>query len=208
MRALPGRLLVISDRRLAGVPLASLASLAAGLAAAGCPWLMLREKDLGLGDLLALVREVDNATREQSMALQVNGPPAAVLASPRAGLHLPAAGDPAAARAAIGPERLLGQSAHDADEIRRAAAAGADYATISPVFTPLSKDDTRPCLGLTGLAALTAASPIPLLALGGITAANAADCRAAGAAAVAVLGAVMAAADPVAALAPLLDAVG
>ena len=63
----------------------------------------------------------------------------------------------------------LSQSCHDAAALRRAAAAGCDFAFLSPVFSPQSKPgDLRPTLGVAGLAALCASAPLPVVALGGI----------------------------------------
>jgi len=89
------------------------------------------------------------------------------------GLHLPSRSDVSAARIRV--SGLLGVSCHDASELNAAAAAGADYATISPVFPSLSKPrDGRPTLGIDGLSAAITGVTIPVFALGGITAENAA----------------------------------
>src|SRR5439155_11454568 len=105
------------------------------------------------------------------------------------------------------PDRVLdcvGRSCHTAAEV---AASTVDYVTVSPVFASESKPGYGPALGLDGLAELVAASPVKTVALGGITcAAQAAACRAAGATGVAVLGAVMRAADPAAMVRELLTA--
>jgi len=73
--------------------------------------------------------------------------------------------------------------------------AGADYVTVSPVFLTVSKPGYGPALGTDGLARIVARVAGPVIALGGVTAANAASCRAAGAQGVAVMGEVMRAAD-------------
>ena len=88
------------------------------------------------------------------------------------------------------------------------ALIGAAYATLSPVFPTAPKPGYGPPLGLAGLARLARTVPdLPVYALGGIDAASAAACRGAGAAAVAVMGAVMRAAEPEAATRELLAAV-
>lgn len=103
-----------------------------------------------------------------------------VLLAQRAGLglHLPGSWPaPPGGRAG-----LLGTSCHDLDQLTRAGAWGCDYALISPVFSPGSKPgDQRPTLGLAGLAQACAATPLPVLALGGIGPHNAAACLSAGA---------------------------
>ena len=89
-------------------------------------------------------------------------------------------------RAITPPGFLLGVSCHSPEEVRAAAGEGADYVFFGPVFPPLSKPVQGPPVGLAGLArAVAAAAKIPVLALGGITRANAAACIETGAAGVA-----------------------
>jgi thiamine-phosphate pyrophosphorylase len=111
-------------------------------------------------------------------------------------VHLPAGKNIEAARRALGPGALLGASCHSLEEATAAAAAGAGYVTLSPVFESASKPGYGPALGAAGLGAMAARLRIPVVALGGIAAGNAGACLQAGAAGIAVMGAVMAAADP------------
>ncbi len=196
-------LLIISDRSQARVPITELAAAAFG---AGGRWLMLREKDLEAGARLALLRDLVALAAPFGAAVTVNGDLAAARAANAAGLHLPAGGEVAAARAALGPGALIGASTHAAAEAAAMAEAGADYVTLSPVFASASKPGYGPALGLAALRAAAARSPVPVLALGGICAANARSCLDAGAAGIAVMGAVMGAADPGAMVAALLAA--
>ncbi len=78
---------------------------------------------------------------------------------------------------------LVTVACHDLDDVL--AAEGADYVLLSPIFSPLSKVDSRSPLGLAELRKLARLSPIPVLALGGINEANAASCIEAGAVGVA-----------------------
>jgi len=108
------------------------------------------------------------------------------------------------------------RSVHDAPGLRAAGAAGAPWALLGPVFTPGSKPgDRRPTLGLDGLAALCAAAPLPVIAVGGVGPATAADCLRAGAAGVAAItgifvdsGSSAACARAAAALRAAVDSVG
>lgn len=102
------------------------------------------------------------------------------------------------------PPAVLGRSCHNPDELRRAAEEGCTYATLSPIFPSPSKPGYGPPLGPAALAG----APLPVYALGGVATANAAACIAAGAAGVAVMGAVMAAPDPAATVSRLLDTLG
>ncbi len=122
-----------------------------------------------------------------------------------AGVHLPVGASAREARRILGDAALIGCSAHNESEILGAAAAGADYVTLSPIFVSASKPGYGPALGL---GALGRASPCPVLALGGIDPANAAGCVAAGATGVAVMGGAMTARDPQSYMAGLLRGLG
>lgn len=167
---------------------------------------MLREKDLGEEALSDLFEAVVTALEGLPMALSVNGSLALAARPEAAGVHLPQGHSVAAARDFLGPDKLVGQSAHNVCEVHRAAAAGADYVTLSPVFHSTSKGAFAPPLGLAALAEVSAESIIPVIALGGLLAENCQSCLEAGAAGFAVLGAVMADPDPGAACARFLAA--
>jgi thiamine-phosphate pyrophosphorylase len=124
-----------------------------------------------------------------------------------AGVHLPQGRSVALARQALGDDALIGVSAHSLVEALAAETAGADYATLSPIFPTASKPDYGPALGLTEFASIARAVKLPLVALAGIDAANARGCLESGAAGVAVMGGVMRAGDPAAATAALVAAI-
>jgi thiamine-phosphate pyrophosphorylase len=156
----------------------------------------LREKDLGGRDLLALARALVRACVAAGLVLLVNDRIDVALAARAHGVHLPSAGvPPAEARRLLGPSRMVGVSCHGEDDVRRALAAAADYATFGPIFDTPSK---RAC----GAAALG----LPLVALGGVGVANAREAVAAGAWGVAAIRAWIAAPDPAGAVAALLAA--
>jgi thiamine-phosphate pyrophosphorylase len=195
-------LLVISDRGQARRPLPAVAEAAF---AGGCRWFSLREKDLPAAERRALLIALIELGRRFGAAVTAHEDIDAVFAVGAAGVHLPAAGNPAAARLLL-PHALIGASAHSPAEAVVQLRAGADYVTVSPVFPTASKPGYGPALGLEGLAGAVAAAPGPVLALGGITAGNAGQCRAAGAAGIAVMGEVMRAHDPQATVADLVRA--
>ena len=104
------------------------------------------------------------------------------------GLHLPASIAAAPLRAQI--RGSLSQSCHDRASLAAAAAAGCDFAFLSPVFSPTSKPaDDRRVLGLAGLAVLCRTAALPVVALGGIGPGRVRGCLEAGAAGVAGIGA-------------------
>ncbi len=185
-------LLVITDRSQTRRPLAEIAEAAF---AGGCRWFSLREKDLPPAERQALLAALVALGRRWGARVTAHEDIEAVAATGAGGVHLPSGGDPLVARARL-PHALIGASAHSAEEARALIAAGADYVTASPVFLSQSKPGYGPALGLDGLARVVAAAPGPVVALGGVTAENAAACIAAGARGVAVMGEVMRAADP------------
>ena len=101
------------------------------------------------------------------------------------GVHL-GRDDPGAERA-IEAGLLLGSSAASVDEARAGEALGATYIGAGPVWATPSKPDADPAIRLDGLAQICEAVSIPVIAIGGIDATNAAECVAAGAAGVAVV---------------------
>ncbi len=102
------------------------------------------------------------------------------------------------ARAFLGPDALIGYSAHDGDEARHAAAEGASYVMLSPIYDTGSKPGATP-RGCDWLREASADLAIPALALGGLTPARVSEVRAAGAFGVAAVEALGAAPDPEAA---------
>ena len=196
-------LLLITDRAMARRPLREVAAAALR---GGCRWVMVREKDLAEAALARLVTDIIELARPYGAAVSVNGAARVAADCGARGVHLPQGHAVAEARRAVGRDALVGVSAHSFEEAANAAGEGADYLTASPVFATASKPGYGPALGLEGLSRLAGAVDIPVLALGGVTAANAADCLAAGAAGVAVMGAVMRARDPERAVAALVVA--
>jgi len=100
------------------------------------------------------------------------------------------------AREITGGDLLVGYSAHSAAEASEAFGCGADYVSLSPVFTPLSKEGDFQPLGIDELARACSLLPGPVYALGGVTEELSASIRAAGAAGVGVITALQQAEDP------------
>jgi thiamine-phosphate pyrophosphorylase len=112
----------------------------------------------------------------------------------------------AAARRVLGPDAILGATARDPQAAREAAAAGATYVGVGPAFATTTKDGLPDPIGVAGVGAVAAAVPVPVIAIGSVTAARVPGLLAAGAYGVAVVTAVSDAADPAAACARLLAA--
>ena len=96
---------------------------------------------------------------------------------------------PEAVRRIIGPDRWLGVSTHNADQMREADRTSADYLAIGPVFSTSSKEKPDPVVGLEGVRRARALTRKPLVAIGGITLENARSVIEAGADSVAVISA-------------------
>ncbi|WP_109509241.1 thiamine phosphate synthase [Nocardioides speluncae] len=175
---------------------------------AGLTHVVVREHDLdphARHGLITALAEIDDLTVISSRTddpaahgvhLAADGPCNAEL------LPLPESND--GAEEVITPRYIVGRSCHSAVEVKQAAGEGADYATLSPYAETASKPGYGPPIEPAELAG----HEIPAFALGGITRDNAAAAREAGAYGVAVMGAVMRAADPAAEVAALLTAVG
>ncbi|MFI2646552.1 thiamine phosphate synthase [Micromonospora fulviviridis] len=190
---MPSGVVLLTDRRQARRPLTEVVEAAV---AGGVRWVVLREKDLSRAERAALAAELRAIMAEAGGTLVVAGP------DPLDGdaVHLPAAGP--YPPPAVG---LVGRSCHDATELARLTTE--DYVTLSPVFPTRTKPGYGPPLHPGRLGELIAASPVPVLALGGIeTPQQVRACVAAGAAGVAVLGAIMRAGDPAAVAATLTSA--
>lgn len=170
--------------------------------------LQLREKDLSGAELFALAAELRRITREYGARLIINDRLDIALAVEADGVHLGKDGLPVAeARRLLGPQRLIGYSAHAVDEAVRAEADGADFVTFGPVYYTPSKAAYGEPVGPEALRAAAATLAIPVFALGGIKRDNIAAVMAAGAGGIALISAIMAVPDPRAAAQSLLRAI-
>ena len=157
----------------------------------------LREKDLSAAALLPLAEDLRALTRRYCARLLINDRIDVALAVDADGVHLGGHSLPAAvARRLLGPRRLIGVSTHRMDEIALSAAAGADFVTFGPVFATPAKLAYGEPLGVERLRLACQNSPLPVLALGGIKLCHLAELKTAGATGVAVISAIVAAADP------------
>jgi thiamine-phosphate pyrophosphorylase len=94
---------------------------------------------------------------------------------------------PESVRRIIGPDRWLGVSTHNSEQLAEADKTSADYLAIGPIFATSSKDRPDPVVGLEGVRRARQLTRKPLVAIGGITRANAASVIEAGADSVAVI---------------------
>jgi thiamine-phosphate pyrophosphorylase len=198
---LPAQLLVITDRHQAR---AEIEAIADAVGRGGGRWLLLRDKDLAAAERVSLGARLAEIARRHGMLLSISADIdlAHMLG---AGVHLQSAASVDAARQRLGAGPVIGVSAHGQSEVAAAAAAGADYVTLSPIFVTGSKPGYGPALGPAAIAA-AAKLKTPILALGGIAVERVGLCLAAGAGGIAVMGEVMRSTDPCRTVGDLLAA--
>ena len=179
---------LITDRRRAGGEDRLVARVAAA-ARQGVDLVQVRERDLDGGPLFALVERCLEAVRSTRTRIVVNDRLDVALAAFAHGVHLRGDSMPAERlRVVTPPGFLTGRSVHAVDEARRVTAAGGlDYIVFGPVFPTPSKPG-HPGVGVRALAEVVRATPVPVLAIGGITPDTMTHALAAGAAGVAGIG--------------------
>jgi thiamine-phosphate pyrophosphorylase len=180
----------VTDRARFGLTPVALVERAARASTRGASVIQIRERDLGDDALLQLVTATIEAVRDSGVRVLVNDRVDVALAAGAAGVHLRGDSPPAARVRAIVPAGfVIGRSVHSLDEIDAAAAGGGcDYLTFGTVFPSAGKPDGHPVAGLDALTRACARSPIPVIAIGGMTPAREADVARAGAAGLAAVG--------------------
>lgn len=173
--------------------------------AGGANVVQVREKDLPQAQLLALSQHLRAVTQGRALLL-INSRPDVAVASRADGLHLPEEGlDLRTARHLVGEGMLIGRSVHSVASAVAAAADGADYLIVGTIFASPSHPG-GPVAGLPLLTEVRRSVSIPVLAIGGISAANVGDVMRAGADGCAVISAILASHHPRQAATALLDA--
>lgn len=165
--------------------------------AAGACAVQYRQKNYQPARDLVGLRSLADVARGEGHCLIVNDRMDLAFELGAAGVHLGQGdGDPRAAAALLGPQAIVGATVHNLAELRALAGAPIHYIGVGPVFGTQSKATGLPDLGLEGLAALCAASPWPVIAIGGIGLAHVEAVMAAGAHGVAVISAFCLASNP------------
>lgn len=187
-------LYVVTDPQLR--PGCSHLAIAASALRGGANVVQLRDKLHDAGDLLPGAREMARICREAGALFIVNDRIDLALAAGADGVHLGQSDLPIeTAREILGPDRLIGVSVEDVEQVRRAEAAGADYLGVGPIFATASKSDAGAAVGLAQLERFSAVSQLPLIAIGGISAERVPELARSPAAGFAVIGAVLKAPD-------------
>jgi thiamine-phosphate pyrophosphorylase len=149
--------------------------------AEGIELLQIRERELPVRQLAELTRKVLRLPNPHATKILINDRADVAIACGAHGVHL--RDGSVLPESFARPGFFVSISCHSIAELERTR--GADFILLAPIFKPLSKEDTRPVLGIEAIKEITRIWPIPVLALGGITLANAHLCLEAGAAGVA-----------------------
>jgi thiamine-phosphate pyrophosphorylase len=175
----------------------------------GATLIQLRGKKWTSREFLDVGMEISRFLKAHKTPLIINDRVDIVLACKADGVHLGQDDMPLPyAREILGKDRIIGISVATPKEAEEAEKGGADYIGAGPVFGTLSKIDIGPLLGLEGLRMIREKVKIPILAIGGISAANVADVICAGANGVAVISAIAAAKNPVQTATEIIESIG
>ena len=166
----------------------------------GARFLQLRAKHLPSAELLDLAAAIAELARPRGARLIVNDRADLARLANADGVHLGQDDlPPAAVRAIVGADAIVGVSTHTVEQIDRAVGEPVSYVAIGPVFGTTTKATGYEAVGLEivrAAAERAARRGLPLVAIGGITLATAASVIASGAASVAVIGDLLATGDP------------
>ena len=161
----------------------------------GATCVQLREKDLGDAAILAEALEISALCKQYGVPFILNDNVALAKQCGANGVHLGQEDmDPAEARRILGPEAIIGVSAHNVAEARAAVEAGADYLGCGAMFPTHTKTDTN-VISRQVLADVCASVPIPVVAIGGIHRENLLQLAGCGEAGIAVISAIFAQPD-------------
>jgi len=163
----------------------------------GVTCVQLREKACPTREFIAEALTVRDFLKSRGIPLIINDRVDVALAVGADGVHLGQGDLPLAmARAILGGSKIIGVSAESIRDAIEAESGGADYLGVSPIFATPTKTDTAAPLGIEGLRAIRRQVKLPLVAIGGLNAGNAAAVIGGGADGVAVVSAIVAADDP------------
>jgi thiamine-phosphate pyrophosphorylase len=185
------RLYPIADAELSSQAQISLENFLGELYAAGIRIIQYRDKTASPAAFLTTARALRSSLSADAKLI-INDRADICALSNCDGLHIGQHDlSPAGARRVIGTQRILGISTHNPAQLELANATDADYIAIGPVFRTTSKANPDPVIGLDGIRLARALTSKPLVAIGGITPANARSVIDAGADSIAVISALI-----------------
>ena len=163
----------------------------------GATMVQLREKDIDTREFIALARRLQPFLKEAGVPLIINDRVDVALAVDADGVHIGQSDMPyEIARRLLGPDKIIGLSVENMDEVREANLLDVDYIGVSPVYATATKTDTAPPFGIDGLREAVRLSRHPAVAIGGMNARTAADAFATGVDGIAVVSAICSAPEP------------
>ncbi len=192
------RLCLVTDRGLAAGR--SVVEIALAAAHGGATLVQLREKEATTRAFVDEARALKAALAPLGVPLAINDRLDVALAIDADGLHVGQDDMPVAeARRLMGPGKFIGLSITAVEQVLRPDAQAADYLGVGPIYAQRTKEDAAAPLGIEGLRRARSLTRKPIVAIGGLTPDNSAFALAAGANGLAVVSAIVAAADPEAA---------
>jgi thiamine-phosphate pyrophosphorylase len=163
----------------------------------GADTIQFRQKRGSTREMIQVAKDVKQLCAERGVTFIVNDRVDVAMASEADGVHLGQDDFPILlARELLGKRRIIGGSAATMEEARKCLSEGADYVGFGPVYPTTSKDDAGPVSGISLLKGVVESIPLPIIAIGGVSAENAAEVMEAGAHGIAVISAVCCQKDP------------
>ncbi len=189
------RLYLVTDRGLAGDR--DVEDIVRMSVEGGATMVQLREKNIDTREFIELALRLKKALEPYGVPLIINDRVDVAMASGADGVHIGQSDMPyAMARRLLGPDKIIGLSVEDFSQIEEANLLDVDYIGVSPVFSTPTKTDTAAPFGLDGLRKAVAMSVHPAVAIGGMNLSTAADVIRTGVDGIAVVSAIVCAADP------------
>ncbi|MEL0616556.1 thiamine phosphate synthase [Cobetia marina] len=166
----------------------------------GVSVVQLRDKHASDEEMIAQAIRLKALLDEYEVPLIINDRIEVALASGADGLHIGQSdGDPVEARRRLGEDALIGLSVQTLEQLKAVDVERIDYLGLGPVYATATKPDHAAPLGIEGLTQLVRSSPLPTVAIGGISLTNAGDVMSSGTDGLAVVSALCSAEDPAAA---------
>ncbi|KGA00890.1 thiamine-phosphate synthase, partial [Cobetia amphilecti] len=166
----------------------------------GVSVVQLRDKHASDEKMIAQAIRLKALLDEYEVPLIINDRIEVALASGADGLHIGQSdGDPVEARRRLGEDALIGLSVQTLEQLKAVDVERIDYLGLGPVYATPTKPDHAAPLGIEGLTQLVRSSPLPTVAIGGISLANACEVMTSGTDGLAVVSALCSAEDPAAA---------
>lgn len=188
-------LYLVTDRGLAGER--DIVDIVRESVEGGATMVQLREKTLDTGAFIALALRLKEVLKPYGVPLVINDRVDVALACDADGVHIGQSDMPyEMARKLMGPDKIIGLSVENFDQVEQANSLDVDYIGISPVFATPTKTDTAAPFGLDGLRRAVRLSKHPTVAIGGMNSSTAAEVMAAGTDGIAVVSAIVCAESP------------